>query len=319
VDVILFGGTGYFGSHAAEQLAAAGHNVTCLVREGADTDFLDSLKLSVRFVDFDDTGELLANMPEGAVVCNCIADTRKHVSRAERHKVEIALTTRLFRLAERRNAERFVQLSTVMVYGFDRPSIPIDESHQLKPKFLYNLVAAEREAALLEASRGSRTKLVILRPATTLGKRDTSCLPNFVKSNRQGVFPVVDGGQSRFSCIDARDAGRAIAHLLGVPVEQAEVYLVKGYDTDWLSLKACLDAALANPTKVLSIPKRVTLVVARLLEALYPYGKNPPMTRFDLEALSHDGLFDDAKIRLTGFVPRYSLGDGIEDYLGRQQ
>ena len=55
--------------------------------------------------------------------------------------------------------------------------------------------------------------------------------------------------------------------------------------------------------------------VAGLFEWVVPYGKKPPMTRFDLEVLSTDTLFDDSKIRATGFEPQFDLMQGLEDVI----
>lgn len=50
-----------------------------------------------------------------------------------------------------------------------------------------------------------------------------------------------------------------------------------------------------------------------LFERIVPFGKTPPMTQFDMEVLSTNTLFDDRKIRATGFTPQYSVNDSFED------
>lgn len=318
MKIVIVGATGYLGSHVAEQLVRVGHQVRCLVRSGSNLDFLTALNAEVILVDFNKLDECRDFIDAETTVINCIADTRPHASYKQRELVEIDLTTRLFQLAQRQNARRFMQLSTVMVYGFDRPSTPIDELHALKPKYIYSQVAVDRETALLNSWQEMSTELVIVRPSNTLGKRDTSFLPNFCKSNRQGIFLTVGGGEWSFSCIDARDVGRAFEHLLNVNVERPEVYLVKGYDLNWMSFKAALDDFMGKPTKIFNLPKTQIMLVGRLFEAVYPFGSTPPLTRFDMEVLSCDTLFDDSKIRATGFEPKYHLIDGLKDGLASQ-
>ena len=317
MKVAVFGATGFIGSHVAEQLHLAGNEVTCFVRQNSDVSFLESLGVNLVQVSFDslDTIQNQIETLSPEVICNCIADTRSHVSYEERAKVEITLTTALFKMAQAAHVERFIQLSTIMVYGFDRPGTAINESHPQSPKYIYNKIAADREAALLNCESNAGTALVIVRPSNTFGKRDTSLLPNFIQSSKQGIFPVVSGGQWAFSCIDARDIGRAFQHLMQVPVSQKDIFLIKGYDTDWLSFKKALDDFWGRKTKVVNLPKAIMMVVGRILEAVYPYGSKPQLTRFDMEVMSYHALFDDAKIRATGFTPIYALQEGLEEAL----
>ncbi|GLI10721.1 hypothetical protein YDYSG_67570 [Paenibacillus tyrfis] len=43
MNAVVFGGSGFIGSHTVEQLVLAGHEVTAAVREQSDTAFLDRL------------------------------------------------------------------------------------------------------------------------------------------------------------------------------------------------------------------------------------------------------------------------------------
>ena len=319
MNIVLFGATGYLGSHIAEQFINRGHQVHCLVRPGSDSGFLNSINATIITVDFSNLKDHSDLIDAQTTVVNCISDTRPHASYKQRGVVEIDLTRQLFELTQAQNAKRFIQLSTVMVYGFDRPDTPIDEEYPLKPKYIYNRIAADREKTLLNYAAKGGTELVIVRPSNTLGKRDKSLLPNFVKSHRQGMFPSVGDGKWSFSCIDARDVGRAFEHLLTVSVAKPEIYLVKGYDLDWPSFKTQLDDFIGKPSKAFNLPKALIMVVGRILEAVYPFGSTPPLTRFDMEVMSCNTLFDDSKIRATGFSPQYQLIDGFKDGIKKRR
>lgn len=315
MNVVLFGATGYLGSHVAEQLTLAGIDSLCLVRPQSNITFLDSIGIAHKSIDFDSLEGCQEYIGPRTVVINCIADTRIHASYEQREAVEIHLTQSLFAIAQRQQAARFIQLSTVMVYGFQRPETAINEDFPLSPTYLYNRVAADRESSLTAMHKPGSTELVIIRPSNAFGERDPSLLPSFLRSHRKGVFPVVDGGQWRFSLIDARDVGRAFVHMIAAPVDTPETFLVKGFDTDWLEFKHALDNVLDSASTVYNIPKRATAWIARCLECLYPYGKQPPITRFDLDVLSTHTLFDDSKIRQLGFTPVHSLTQGLTSVL----
>lgn len=106
-----------------------------------------------------------------------------------------------------------------------------------------------------------------------------------------------------------------MVHLLDLPFSQSAVFLVKGYDLSWLQFKEVLDIKLGKTSKLMNMPKALMMIIGYLVEVLYPLGKEPPLTRFSMEVLSNDTLFDDSKIRATGFVPQYSLEASLDDTL----
>lgn len=319
MKTIVFGASGYLGSHVAEQLALAGHEVRCILRGSSDASFLQTLPLSIERATFADAGELAELIEQGSTVLNCIADTRMHISDQERRVVECELTSVLFAAAQSAAAKRFIQLSTVMAYGFDRPECAVDETYPVKPKYSYSRIACEREQILLDNAQNGETELIIFRPSNTFGKRDTSALPIFLASHEKGVFAGIGGAKWRFSCMDARDVGRAMVHLLDVPMpaKKPEIFLAKAYDTSWLDVKMVFDEILERDTKLMNVPKSLAMVIGRVMEAIYPYGKQPPLTPFNVELLSTHTLFDDAKIRATGFEPKYTLMETLRDALGK--
>lgn len=321
MDIILCGGTGYLGSHVAEQLALAGHSVNFLVRRGSQLGFLQSLTvkdgqtLTITPVDFDNPEDIKARIRSGSIVINCIAETRMHLSDSDRRMVEVELAGRIFTAAQQAGAKRFMQLSTVMVYGFSRPETAIDEDYPCRPEYSYGRIALEREKNLFDLQRNGNMELIILRPSNTMGKRDSSALPSLMASLEKGKFPVIGGGHWQYSCIDARDVGRAMVHLLTVPVAFPEVFLVKAYDIDWLNVKDVLDAKLGKSSELMNLPKKLAFWIGAILETLTPYGKTPMLTRFSATVVSTHTLFDDSKIRATGFMPLYDLRETIEDAL----
>jgi len=314
MEVVVFGATGYLGSHVAQQLLLAGYRVKCIVRPQSDTRFLESISADIHIVDFANC-ELKRVISDGCCVVNCTADTRMHLSDKQRSLVEIDLTSKIFKAAADGGAKRFIQLSTVMIYGFDRPDTAINERYPPKPKYSYSRIAARRESLLLSLAERSSIELIILRPSNTLGKRDMSAMPAIMPLLNKGRFPVMGGGKWRYSNADARDVGRAFAHLIELPISESEIFLMKGYDITWLELKAELDSILNKKSRLLNIPRGFALALGRVMECAFPYGSSPPLTRFMVETLSSNTLFDDSKLRATGFLPKYCLRETLLDAL----
>lgn len=307
----MFGASGYIGSHVVEQLLAAGHAVTAVIRASSDRRFLDTTQATVTIIDFNNDTVLREVIVGHDVVYNCLAEPKIHNDEKKMRIVEIDLTRRVLHAAAAAAAKRFVQLSTIQVYGFNRPADPIDETYPLKPTYAFNRVCAERETMVLDEAKALGLALVILRPVNVLGARD----PQFVavtKAHRQGIFMMIGDGV-RFSGIDARDAGRAMVFLGESPLEKNAVYLVRGFDTSWLEIKQKLDKLRGHAAKIIRLPKPLAWLIAVIGDAM-PYSANPPLTRFSVSVLSTHTLFDDRKIRQKGFVPSYTLDDALDAY-----
>jgi dihydroflavonol-4-reductase len=313
MKVIVFGGTGFIGSHVVEQLTLAGRELTVVVRENSDTAFLDSLGVLLKRIDFRDE-EAIARVIEGhEVVYNCLANPKLHQSLEAHRAVEVDLTQKVLTAAIEVKTRRFVQLSTIMVYGFQRPPGPIQEDYPCTPSYLFNQVAVEREQMVKQVAEAGGIEFSILRPCMTTGKRDVSFLPPFNAMHRWGCFPLFGNRETRFSCVDARDVGRAMLWLGESDASPGETYLLRGYEMSWLEFKQALDQFFDKKSLFVKIPTPVGRLIGFLLEKLFPYGVEPPLTRFGIDALTRNSLFDDSKLRATGFQTKYNFEDALRE------
>jgi len=313
MKAIIFGGTGFIGSHVVEQLAFSGRELTVVVRENSDTTFLGSLGVALKKIDFRNA-EAITQVIEGhEVVYNCLANPKLHQSLEAHRAVEVHLTQKILRCAIEAKAKRFVQLSTVMVYGFQRPLEPINEDYPCSPTYLFNQVANEREQMVKQVAEEGGIEFSMLRPSMTTGKRDISFWPHFNAMHKWGCFPLFGDRETRFSCVDTRDVGRAMVWLGESGDSAGEIYLLRGYEMSWLELKQALDQFFGKKSVFIKIPTPVGRLIGFLLEKLFPYGVEPPLTRFGMDALTRNSLFDDSKIRQTGFQTKYSFEDTLQD------
>lgn len=309
----VFGATGFIGSHVAEQLRLAGQRVIAPVRR-RDA-FLDSLGVGQQQIDFADDTAIAASIEQDSTVYCCLANPRHHLALEDLREVEVLLTCRVIAATARAGARRVVLLSTVMVYGFDRPARPIDEAFPPAPTYPFNRVALEREQAAQAAADEAGIELTILRPANTIGRRDRQLTQLFAAA-RHGLFPLFGGEDYRFSAIDARDVGRAMALLGALPQAAGTPWLAKGYDTSWGALKVTLHRVTGKASLPLRVPKPLARGLGRLLEIVTPYGREPLLTPFAVDVMATHTLFDTARIAAAGFRPQYTLEDSLSDCLG---
>lgn len=312
---IVFGASGYLGSHVAEQLRRAQRPVSAPQRSaGTPSAFLTGIGIAPQRLDFASDAALERSIAGHDIVYCCLANPRRHQPLAALRAVEVELTGRVIAAAGRAGARRVVLLSTVMVYGFGRPPQPIDEDWPPAPEHACNRVALERELAARAAAAAAGVELAILRPANALGRRDRQMARLFA-SFRHGFFPLFGNEEYRYSAIDARDVGRAMLFLGDLPQAAGHVWLAKGYDTSWRELKRTLERLTGRHAVALRLPRPFARGLGNLIERACPHAWEPALTRFSVDVMSTHTLFDTRKIEAAGFRPRYGLEDSVREYL----
>lgn len=305
----VLGASGFFGTHLVEQLKQDGHSVRAVVRPSSDRSFLDSLGAVVKPIDYSDSS-LVDAMQDTDVVYNCTADTRMHLDEQARRTVEVALTRRLVRAAARARVRRFVQLSTIQVYG-PLPNAAVDEDSPCEPVHDYQRAAVTREEVVRDEADTAALPWVLVRPVTTTGARDTSLMANLYPSHRSGVFPIVGRGTQTLSMVDARDVARAMVLLGEAPEAERRVFLVRGFDTSWPELKEALDRVTGRRSRTLRLPTGMMSLAARTLTALTPKGTEPKLHPLAVDTMSRASHFNDARVRALGYMPRFTLDDAV--------
>lgn len=318
MKAIVFGATGFIGSHVTEQLALAGHDTTAIVRSTGDQSFLKGLGISIRQANLLDDDQLRKSISDQAVVFNCLAYRGSGKTLNDYREVEVDLTRRIVEASAQANARRYLQLSSIVVYGTQLPAEPIDETYPPKPELVIDRAGWEREQIVREAGETLGLDTVILQPVSTIGRRDrASFFYRVYQAHVQDRFFIMGGGKARFSCVDTRDIGRAMVWLGEADSRVAgETFLLKGYDTTWLELKQALDKARGVTARTLGIPSGPAMWVGGILERLM---SSPPIDRRTVHALSTDRIYNDHKLRRMGFAPRYSLVESVEDALEEKE
>lgn len=314
MKVAVSGASGFIGSHVCEQLLLAGHAVTAVVRPTSDTSFLQRIGARIRTIDFHSDDAIADAISGQDTVCNCIASVRLHQPIAQHRAVDVSLSRRMVKAAAQAGIRRFVQLSTVQVYGFQRPPLPINEEHPCHASYAFNLVAQEREAAVRQAAENTEMELVIARPVNTFGRRDRT-LAEIFNVHSKGFFVVFGNARNRFSCIDTRDLGRAMVLLAEAEQLTHTTYLISGCDTTWREVREALDRHTGRQSRLVCIPAGAGKAIAGMLEKITPFCCHLQITPFAVSVMSSQTLFDDQRIRQLGFAPRYDIFSTVGDFL----
>ena len=175
--VLITGASGFLGSHVAEQLKSAGHDVRCLVRKTSNTRFLDELGVELAEGALHQK-DSLEKAVEGVDAIIHSAGLVKARSEADFFACNTQGTANLLDAAIEHapNLKRFVHVSSLEACGPSPDGRPVPH-HQERPVTAYgrSKLAAEKECL----SRKDRLPVVLLRPGAIYGPRDNELLEAF--------------------------------------------------------------------------------------------------------------------------------------------
>lgn len=224
MTILLTGGTGFVGSHIAEQLSAAGRKVRALARKTSDTTFLRSLD-GVELVEgaVDDRASLdkAAEGVEAVIHCAGLVKAR---GADEFRLVNTVGTENVLAAARKHGARRFVYVSSQTVAGpSDSAGTPLRSSAAPRPVTHYG----RSKLAAEEAVGGAKDEIetVILRPAATYGPRDREILA-FFKAIKAGILPYMGSTENKLSMIYGADCATACVRALDAKVPSGATFFL---------------------------------------------------------------------------------------------
>ncbi len=314
VPILLTGGSGFLGSHIAEQLDQRGTEVRALVRPTSDTRFLEGLR-NVTLVHgaLNDTSSLLA-ATEGVDGVIHAAGLVKAKSPDDFYRTNEQGTSNLLE-AIKTNApdiERFVLVSSLTVMGPSGDGRPVPEGGAPNPVTHYgrSKLAAEKAAR----AETHALPVTIIRPPMIYGPRDREILP-FFKSVKLGVLPLTGSPTSVLSAIFAADCAAACIKALEAKVPSGSAYFVEDGHRDTLAgLIGHIENALGRRAWLRIPVPRFLMFGAALGSELYGrvMGRAVMLTRDKLnELLAPHWVCDSGAAQAElGWEPRISFEEG---------
>lgn len=226
MTVLLTGGTGFLGSHVAEQLSRAGRRVRALVRKTSDTSFLETLE-DVELVEgaVDDRDSML-RAAKGATAIVHAAGLVKARGAEEFFRVNTEGTVNALDAARatKSTLERFVLVSSLTAAGpSDREGRPVAHDAPPRPVTHYGKSKLAAERATLAAK--DELPVTILRPPAIYGPRDREILA-FFKALKVGVAPYMGSSKNKLSMIYGADCAAACIAAIDADVPSGSTFFV---------------------------------------------------------------------------------------------
>lgn len=300
-SVFLTGGSGFLGSHLADALVAAGHQVTASVRRTSDTRRLDRLELTKVELDLGLRDDAAAALADYAAIVHCGALTRAR-NASEFMAVNAVGTLRLARAAADAGVPRFVFISSLAARGPDGADGPVSP---------YGRSKAEAEAAL--ASIRGPMKVTVLRPGGVYGPRDSDLLPLFRLAARG--WTAIPRSRAPLQPVYVADVVSAVLAALEAAPSPSPLPIAAAERHSWRALAGALMAAVNRTGRVLRLPSALFLTAGALSElAGRLTGTAPAFDRRrarDLSAYAWTCDIEASRRHLDSWHPRVGIEEGL--------
>ena len=325
MKLLVTGGTGFIGSHLAEEGRRRGAEVVVLgltdrPEEQANAELLTRLGAEVIPGSITDA-ELCRRAARGATHIFHLAVAMREGGKTDKFFESINLdgTRHLLEAATAERVERFVYCSTIGIYGHRAPGITTEES-PLSPGNIYERTKVVAERLVRDFAENCALPSVVLRPADVYGPRDQRLLKMF-KGVSRGRFPLFGGGEGRRHMVYVDDVVSAFFKACEREEALGEGLIVAGPRA--CTLRELLDQVTAATGKKrygIRLPLAPMLGLAAVVEDVSSaLAIDPPIYRRRMDFFHSDSAFDTSRARrVLGWEPQVDLEEGIrrtyEDY-----
>ncbi|HQY61060.1 MAG: NAD(P)-dependent oxidoreductase [Myxococcales bacterium] len=317
MKVLVTGASGFLGSHVAERLATAGHDVRVLVRRTSNRKFLETLpRARIEFAE--GSVEDAARVEEAVVGVDAIvhsAGVVKALTAADFHTTNVQGTQNLLEAARKLvraggALRRFVQVSSLEASGPSRDGEPVSLAQE-EPCTEYgrSKLAAEKACLALK----DELPITILRPTAIYGPRDNELLEAF-RAVKRRVLPLTGDGTTKYTFVYGPDCAEACIRALDAEVPSGSIYFVADGDV-WeqrASMMKIEDALDQRALMRAGVPFGVMRAAAFFVEAYGKAAKKPVMlTREKVAMLENHFVCDAAATRAAlGWEPEVRWPEG---------
>ena len=328
MKLLVTGGTGFIGSHLAEEGRRRGAEVVVLgltdrPEEQANAALLSRMGAEVLSGSITDA-DLCRRAARGATHIFHLAVAMREGGKSDDFFESINLdgTRHLLQAATAERVERFVYCSTIGIYGHRAPGVTTEDS-PLSPGNIYERTKVTAERLVRDFAGNCGLPAVVLRPADVYGPRDQRLLKMF-KGVSRGRFPLFGSGKGRRHMVYVDDVVSAFFKACERPDAVGEGVIVAGPGS--CTLRELIDevtAATGSARYGIRLPLAPMLALAAVVEDVSAaLAIDPPIYRRRMDFFHSDSEFDTSRARrVLGWEPKVDLREGIrrtlEDYRSR--
>jgi nucleoside-diphosphate-sugar epimerase len=220
------------------------------------------------------------------------------------------------------NLDRLIYMSTVDVYSSSQQPRDCDESVPItiNRRAHYSKTKAMAEKVVLEAYHTHRLPVTIFRVGVVYGAGSYSWGRQEARILARGHGVLIDGAKYSSGVIHVDDIVSATLQCMTRGASIGRIYnLADNFDVTWRDWYNTLADGLNLRRPRLSVPRRVAVLVAWLLELLWwllRLKSRPLLTLFVLNLISRDQLYPTQRVRRDlDWQPRVPFSEGMKELL----
>lgn len=293
--VLITGGAGYVGTVLTQYLLKKGYSVTCLdnlyYHQTSLLSFVSDPNFNFIYGDARDRDLMKKILPEFdvifplAAIVGAPACELKEYDTISTNKDAVLLINEL-----RRPDQQLIFPNTISGYGIQEGEACIEET-PLRPISLYASTKAEAEEKLLSSEKDA----IVLRLATVFGisprMRADLLVNDFTLKAIDDGYIVIYEGHAMRNYVHIKDIARAFHHCM------------ENYDS--MKNNVYNVGLKVNYSKI-DLAKKIKEKIPRFEIVTKEIGSDIDKRNY---SISSEKLFE------TGFIPKYSLEDGIEEII----
>jgi nucleoside-diphosphate-sugar epimerase len=320
--VLLTGATGFVGSHIAETLVQRGDAVRALAREGSDTQWLESLGVTVVRGDLTNADSLRRAIDGCDTVVHAAAKVGDWGHVDGYRAVNVEGLRHLLDACLDRPLHRFVHISSLGVYAA-RHHYGTDETEPLPDDHIdgYTQSKVEAERLALQYHRNQNVPVTILRPGFVYGPRDRTVLPRLAERLKERSVIYIARGRYALNTTYVGNIADAVLLAIDAPRDVVAGEVINITDGEFVSKRRFFETVadglgLKRPRGFPPVPVWLARIMANWREGVFRRKNKPNPPRITQAQLKFAGLnldFSIAKARTKlGYQPRVLFDEGMK-------
>jgi nucleoside-diphosphate-sugar epimerase len=305
--IAVTGAGGFIGSAVSRRLAAAGASVVGIEVDGPAAERIEA-PTEARVADVTDPGSIAPAVEGAELVVHAAARVREWGAMEDFIEVNVRGTANVLDAARQAGAERVVQISSVVVYGYDSEREQDESARHRNVGIPY--IDTKSASDRIAASRGA----VIVRPGDVYGPGSTPWVARPLELMSLRRFALPDRGEGNMLPVYVDDLAAAIELALrgGAPGEAYTVWsgerISFGAYFERLAREAGVPPPRPAPRPLLWLLGAAVEIGARALDRPAPFG------RHGVHLLGRRGSASNERARRElGWEPEIGLEQGVRE------
>lgn len=316
--ILITGATSAVGYYIAKKVMKEASNkaIKILIRSKEPPDHLAKMGLDFVKGDLTDKRSLVKALKGVKIVYNAAGEARENIPSKLYYDVNHTGTKYLLESFVENKGERFLHVSTVGIYGYKLPSLPITEDYPKKSDHPYHESKWLAEQELFNFSKEYGFFATAVRPPYIVGPRDRQMAPklfDFLLKDKK--IPLIGKGKATLSFVHHEDVADALIASGKTPEANGEAFNVVGGTITAKELFETIGEICGKEPNFMPISYGLAYAVGLMSELIAKVTRSTPkITRRRTNQFSRSRQYDISKIeRILGFKPKYDVKAALED------